>query len=238
MRFVGKDWFYKLYTKDCNACKALELGEPRKGKAHSAACCANYVRWLEEQRMLDSKDSSIGVGGEEPLKQWFDDHGLFISECPACSALELGMSLDGVKHSDECRSNFTRWKAMNEFEALKYLDVSHELHGGADDELRRSVREGSYTPEFVGLEPGDTGVDRHVHFDVSSPGDAGGGKDSSAEIRVRKRPIEEGFPSVDDGMIVDKDPSEYTVIVDSDGTRSMSRGSKRLLDDVPEDADP
>ena len=98
------NWFaiYKLYTKDCNACKALELGEPRKGKAHSAACCANYVRWLEEQRMLVSKDSGIAVGGEEPLKKWFDDHGLFISECPACSALELGMGLDGVKHSDEC----------------------------------------------------------------------------------------------------------------------------------------
>ena len=97
--------------------------------------------------------------------------------------------------------------------------------------------EGSYTPEFVGLEPGDTGVDRHVHFDVSSPVDAGGGKDSSAEIRVCKRPIEEGFPSVDDGMIVDKDPSEDTVMVDSDGARSMSRGSKRWLDDVPEDAE-
>ena len=51
---------------------------------------------------------------------------------------------------------------------------------------------------------------------------------------VRIRPIEEEIPSVDDGMIVD--PSEETMIVDSDGTRSMSRGSKKLLDnDDPSD---
>ena len=55
------------------------------------------------------------------------------------TAAKLGMSLDGLKHSDECRSNFTRWKDM-EFEALKYLDVSHEVHGGANDESCRSVR--------------------------------------------------------------------------------------------------
>ena len=64
------------------------------------------------------------------------------------TAAKLGMSLDGLKHSDECRSNFTRWKDMNEFEALKYLDVSHEVHGGANDESRRSVRGRSYSPSL------------------------------------------------------------------------------------------
>ena len=119
---------------------------------------------------------------------------------------------------------------MNEFEALKYLDVSHEVHGGANDESR--IRGRSYSPSLnVAPEPGDWGGGQRN--DGSSPGDAGGGKDSS-ESRVRKRPIEEEIPSVDDGMIVD--PSEDTIIVDSDGTRSMSRGSKRLLDnDDPSD---
>lgn len=77
------NWFasYKKFAKECNACRALELGLPRKGKVHSAACCAHYVRWLEEPRMLVSKDSV--VGGEEPPKEWFDDLGMFTSECSA-----------------------------------------------------------------------------------------------------------------------------------------------------------
>ena len=141
------NWFatYKLYTKDCNACRALEFGEPRKGKVHSAACCANYVRWLEEQRSLVSKDSNRV--GETPPKEWFEDHGLYTSDCPACSALELGMSLD-VEHSSECKANYKRWKDLNEFESLKYLDVSHDLlHERAKDESL-VVHDGSYTPEI------------------------------------------------------------------------------------------
>ena len=142
---------------------------------HSAACCANYVRWLEEQRMLVSKDSGI-QSGVEPPKEWFDDLGLFTSECPACSALELGMSLENVRHSEQCRANFVRWKDMNEFEALKYLDVSHELHGGANDESRRSVRGRSYSPS-TGIRRGDGGeIQKEVEF---SPGDAGGGRNST-----------------------------------------------------------
>ena len=99
------NWFAtcKLYTKDCNACRA-EFCEPRKNKVHSAAC-ANYVRWLEEQRSLVCKDSNRV--GETSSNEWFEDHGLFTSDCPACSALELGMSID-VEHSSECKANYKR----------------------------------------------------------------------------------------------------------------------------------
>ena len=47
-----QEWFkqYELYTRDCAACRCLELGQSRKGKVHSASCCANYVRWLRTQR--------------------------------------------------------------------------------------------------------------------------------------------------------------------------------------------
>ena len=47
-----QEWFrqYEMYTKDCAACRCLELGESRKGKVHSASCCANYFRWLRDQR--------------------------------------------------------------------------------------------------------------------------------------------------------------------------------------------
>jgi len=62
------------------------------------ACCANYVKWLEEQRSLVSQDSNRVR--ETPPNEWFEDHGLFTSGCPACSAQELGMGLD-VEHSSE-----------------------------------------------------------------------------------------------------------------------------------------
>ena len=191
-------WFatYKLYTKDCNACRALEFGEPRKGKVHSAACCANYVRWLEEQRSLVSKDSNRV--GETPPKEWFEDHGLFTSDCPACSALELGMSLD-VEHSSECKANYKRWKDSNEFEALKYLDPHDLLHEGAKDE-KHDVHDGSYTPEI--FETDILASDRLVESGTPSPGEAGGGRDVSIS-RKRRVDFSEGLPS-DDGMVIDK----------------------------------
>ena len=226
------NWFatYKLYTTDCSACRALEFGEPRKGKVHSAACCANYVRWLEEQRSLVSKDSNRV--DETPPNEWFEDHGLYTSDCPACSALELGMSVD-VEHSLECKANYKRWKNENEFEALKYMNPHDLLHERAKDE-NLVVDDGSYTPEI--FPPEDLASDRPVQSDTPSPGEAGGGRDVSIS-RKRRVEFSEGLPS-DDGMVIEKDPDGDTVVIESsDGAHSsMSRGSKRNLD-VSEDAE-
>ena len=133
----------------------------------------------------------------------------------------------------ECKANYKRWKDMNEFEALKYLDVSHDLlHEGAKDESH--VRDGSYTPEI--FETDILASDRLVQSDIPSPAEAGGGRDISIS-RKRRVDFEEGLPS-DDGVVIDKDLDGDTVVIESsDGAHSsMSRGSKRNLD-VSEDAE-
>ena len=112
-------WFvqYKLYTEGCSACQALELGVSRKGKVHSRACCANYVQWLKQQRKKASEQADK-LRNESALQQppsdFFEREGIYTPDCPACGALELGLSLGaGVVHSEQCCRNFMRWRDLH-----------------------------------------------------------------------------------------------------------------------------
>ena len=121
-------WFkeYRVYTTGCSACEAIQRGIGRQGKVHSAACRSKYVDWLKSQRQVVSEkalsaesgfdpaglaghEDEERIGGGEPPESWFDANGGYTSECPACSALELGQSTTGLRHSDVCRARFSRW---------------------------------------------------------------------------------------------------------------------------------
>ena len=157
-------WFeeYKLYTEDCSACKALELGLSRKGKVHSSKCCANYVRWLRTQRRESAEAAELERRAlrRQPTKKWIEDHEIFTPDCPACAAVELGVNPEGLSHSDLCLENFARWMASDSFSDPVPPDKS-ELSVS-------SPKEGHF-----GVPVGQN-VDRDVFGDVGQ-GSSGGG---------------------------------------------------------------
>ena len=87
-------WFNKhqMFTKDCAACKCPEVGTSRKGKVHSASCCANYVRWLRTQREEAAEAAEVELRAmyKNPRSEWLVKVR-FTLGCEACAALELGV---------------------------------------------------------------------------------------------------------------------------------------------------
>ena len=177
-------WFkeYGLFTEWCAACRAIKSGLGRQGKSHSASCCANYVRWLKGQReVMSEKSMSAGagsdpvglaghddeerIGGGEPPDWWFDANGGYTSECPACSALELGQSTSGLRHSDGCRARFSRW--LREYRSRRVSEPPLPSAGGffVPEEVPESFE---YTPSL----PPEDGQDMDLDdsFGVSSKG--------------------------------------------------------------------
>ena len=57
----------------------MEFGTSRKGKVHSAACCANYVRWLraQHQEAAEAAERERRAMRMEPSPEWLGDHGLY-----------------------------------------------------------------------------------------------------------------------------------------------------------------
>ena len=129
-----QEWFkqYELYTKDCAACRCLELGQSRKGKVHSASCCANYVRWLRTQRQeaAEAAERERAALVKVPPNEWFDQSG-YTPGCPACGGLELGVNPDGLTHSSEC------------------IDQSEKLLKGSPADVGDSMKVGTSGPSVM-----------------------------------------------------------------------------------------
>ena len=98
---------------------------------------------------------------------WFDANGGYTSECPACSALEIGQSTSGLRHSDGCRARFSRW--LRESRSQRVSEPPLPSAGGffVPQEVPESV-EYEYTPSL----PCEGGQDMDLDdsFGVSSKG--------------------------------------------------------------------
>ena len=209
-----QEWFrqYEMYTKDCAACRALELGQSRKGKVHSASCCANYVRWLRDQRQQAAEAAARERSAlvKVPPNEWFDRSG-YTPGCPACGALELGVNPDGLRHSSEC---------IDQFERL----LKNSPADGSD-----SMRVGVSGPS-VTFDTSKGGVEVEVGKDVTQ---------DSFGVGV-KRPLERSGDASDDSYAPSIREEEEARLPSSqksedaqmaDGGHVSTRGTKRVADE-------
>ena len=213
-----QEWFkqYELYTRDCAACRCLELGQSRKGKVHSASCCANYVRWLRTQRQeaAEAAERERAAVVKVPPNEWFDQSG-YTPGCPACGALELGVNPDGLTHSSEC------------------IDQFEKLLKGSPADVSDSMKVGTSGPSVM-VDTSKGGVGNEVNVDVAQ-GSFGGGV---------KRPLERSGEASDDSYapsiapsIHEKEEARFSSpqnVEDAqiaDGSHVSTRGTKRVADE-------